>query len=187
MDTHSLTIEFLFLDREHCGRCRDTERNLLSAIESARSMLAERGTVTTLRSVHVTSAQQARQLGFVSSPTIRVNGHDIATRLVETTCEADSCVCADGEPIDCRMWDWEGELHAAPPVDMIARAIVDAARTEVAVQPLTALPDNLERFFAGPGTSSNACCGAQEQASCCEPAAKADCCGGTEAGACGCR
>jgi hypothetical protein len=40
----------------------------------------------TTRRIHVRSVEQARELRFVSSPTIRVNGRDIASEPLESEC-----------------------------------------------------------------------------------------------------
>ncbi|MGH2762330.1 MAG: DUF2703 domain-containing protein [Thermoleophilaceae bacterium] len=45
--TDRLRIDFLFLDLETCTRCRGTDRNLESALELARELLAATGTVLT--------------------------------------------------------------------------------------------------------------------------------------------
>jgi hypothetical protein len=181
-------IDFLFLDLTTCDRCRGTDRNLESALEVVREVLEATGAAVEVRKTLVETADQARELRFVSSPTIRVNGRDLAFELKESACGCDACTDASGAPIACRDWTYRGQEYTEAPVGLI----VDAILGEVyrgAVRPTTIaddryeLPENLERFYAaeGPGCGSPA---APE--SCCEPAATADCCAPSTARGCDC-
>jgi uncharacterized protein DUF2703 len=206
--TRHLQIDFLFLDLETCTRCRATDAALAQALELTRPVLDVAGIGVSVTKTRVTDERQAREQGFVSSPTIRVNGVDIAGHLVESACEtcAEACACEGG--IDCRDWIWRGERSTEPPVGLIVEAIMAHAfdgrfdqeapggREEETARSgrLLEVPDNLRRFFdsqaAGPrGDAAEDCCGAAEQASCCEPDAKEACCGSiaTTSSACGCR
>jgi hypothetical protein len=183
-------IDFLFLDLETCTRCRGADRNLGSALESVREVLAATGKDVAVNRIHVESAEQARRLRFASSPTIRVEGRDIALELRESPCGSEPCTTGCGDSIACRVWVHDGEEHTEPPPAMIVDAIlrqVYAAAT-VATEPDAesfALPENLARFFADRAAAG--CCSADEQGSCCEVEAKAECCGAPGAGSCGCR
>jgi hypothetical protein len=198
-----LRIDFLFLDLTACGRCRGTDRNLGSALEAARDLLAATGTEVEVNRVHVQSAEQARQLRFGSSPTIRVNGHDVALALRESSCGSEACTDGCGEQIGCRVWVYDGPEYTEPPVplilDAIQRAIyagpVEHHRAEL--DPYE-LPENLARFFAGKAAASVSeaparaplqpdCCSPADQRSCCDPEDKADCCGASSGEGCGCR
>lgn len=170
--TTDRTIEFLFLDTERCGRCGDTEAHLREAVALAAQRLGP-GVTLDLRRIHITSAADAASHRVVSSPTIRVDGHDIARALLEAPCESDACACADGTPIDCRMWEWNGALYPAPPVAMLVQAIVAPPHGPPPAQAYV-LPQNLARFFAA---DESACCTPSARESCCEPAAKSACCG----------
>ena len=186
-------VEFLYLDLNTCARCLGTAANLEAALDEVSRLLAAAGAGVIVHETHVTSAEQARALNFVSSPTIRVNGKDVAFELRESRCR-DCEACACNGTVDCRLWVWQGrEYEEAPPA-----MIVDALLREVyggAPQPTPALgaadvPENLQRFFAGVAQQAAApasCCDATKQASCCEPAAKASCCGEAASGGCGCQ
>ena len=185
-------VEFLYLDLTTCARCLGTAANLEAALDEVSRLLAAAGAGVIVHETHVTSAEQARALNFVSSPTIRVNGKDVAFELRESRCR-DCEACACNGTVDCRLWVWQGrEYEEAPPA-----MIVDALLREVyggAPQPTPALgadvPENLQRFFAGVAQQAAApasCCDATKQASCCEPAAKASCCGEAASGGCGCQ
>lgn len=71
--------------------CVGTDRNLESALDLAREVLEATGVEVEVNKIHVESAGQARELRFVSSPTIRVNGCDLAFELKESACGCDAC------------------------------------------------------------------------------------------------
>jgi hypothetical protein len=185
-----LRIDFLFLDLTTCDRCRGTDSSLEAALDVVRDRLEATGTEVEIRKIHVESAEQARELRFVSSPTIRVNDRDVALELRESSCGSEACTDGCGEHVDCRVWVHEGREHTVPPVELIVDAIERELYAERVVERGAAtgayrLPENLERFFAGKAAA--ACCPPAEQSSCCEPEDKAECCGDSTQGGCGCR
>jgi hypothetical protein len=191
-----LRVEFLFLDLTTCTRCRGTDRALTSALELAGERLAARGARVELDKIEVSSAEQARELRFVSSPTIRINGRDVALELRESSCGSESCTDGCGDSIACRVWVHDGREYTEPPVAMIVDAMLREVHGQAAVEPdATAapyeLPENLERFFAGTDATGSpqaeACCSPSEQLTCCPPDEKAECCGATSGEACGCQ
>jgi Domain of unknown function (DUF2703) len=193
-----LRIDFLFLDLATCTRCRAADRSLAVALEVARDVLTAAGTRVEVNKIRVESAAQARELGLVSSPTIRVNGRDIAHELRESPCGCEACTDGGGASIDCRVWVHRGREHSEPPVEMILDAILRELYAGPAVQRERApyeLPENLERFFtakaaalAVPAAAEGApCCSPAEQATCCEAENKAECCGTATGTGCGCR
>lgn len=198
--THEhLRIDFLFLDLETCTRCLGTDRNLESALEAVRELLATAGTEVDVNKVHVTSAEQAQELGFESSPTIRVNDRDVALELRESSCGSEACAAGCSESIACRVWVHAGEEYTEPPVAMIVDAILRevyggaVTGREPEAEPFE-LSENLERFFAGNAQAAATeepthadCCPPTEQRSCCGAEDKAECCGAATGGTCGCR
>ena len=191
--THQLAIDFMYLDLETCTRCRGTDANLEAALAEVGRVLNAAGVEVSVRKTLVASVERARALGFISSPTIRVNGTDIALELRESSCAecGEACACDGG--IDCRVWVWQGQEYTqAPPamiVDAILREVYGAGERAVAAVP-GALPENLERFFAGKTrliAEDASCCPPAEQAACCEPSEKASCCGDGLSGSCGCQ
>jgi hypothetical protein len=191
----TITIDFLFLDLTTCTRCVGTDHNLESALEIVREVLGATGAVVEVRKTLVETAEQARELRFESSPTLRINGRDIALELKESPCGAEACSCGDGEQIACRVWSYRGQEYLEAPVGLVVDAILGelyggVARPRSAAPGRYELPDNLESFFADKGQASSqqsACCSPAEQTSCCEPSAKADCCGSSTGRGCGCR
>jgi hypothetical protein len=188
-----LIVDFMYLDLETCTRCQGTDANLETALANVEQVLDAAGVDMKVRKTLVISAEQARALGFVSSPTIRVNGHDIALELRESSCAECGEACGCNGAIDCRVWVWQGQEYTqAPPamiVDAILRAVYGVGQAGSA--PVAeAVPANLERFFAGKDRMAAevaSCCSPTEQAACCEPSQKASCCGDAISGGCGCQ
>jgi hypothetical protein len=191
-----LQIEFLFLDLTTCGRCLGADRSLESALDVVREALQATGVELEVDKILVESAEQARALRFVSSPTIRVDGHDVALELRESSCGSEACSDGCGEQIACRVWVHRGREYTEPPVAMIVDAVL--GHVYGGVPPRGArerepyvLSENLARFFSAKTESAEseerACCSASEQESCCEAEAKADCCGAGTGEGCGCR
>ena len=190
--TQELVIDFMYLDLETCTRCRGTDTNLEAALAKVARVLDAAGVEVEVRKMLVASAEQARILGFVSSPTIRVNGHDIALELRESSCGECGEACGCDGAIDCRVWVWRGQEYTQAPTEMIVDAILRAVYGGVdlvaAPAPVAAVPENLTRFFAGKERlAAVSCCSPTEQAACCEPSQKASCCGEVSSGSCGCK
>jgi hypothetical protein len=179
-----LRIEFLFLDLTTCTRCLGADRSLDRALEVVHEVLEATGVRVEVDKTLVESAEQARALRFVSSPTIRVDGHDIALELRESSCGSEPCSDGCGDQIACRVWVHRGREYTEPPVAMIVDAILARVYGPSSGAPVAGnyeLPDNLAHFFAA--SSGGACCSPSEQQSCCEADAKEECCGE----GCGCR
>lgn len=119
---------------------------------------SETDVLVTVHKIRVQTQEQARTWGVVGSPTVRVNGRDIARELNERSCE--DCGCGYDGPVLCRMWSYGGSEYAAAPkdpmLDAIRQAIAGPAtdRTDTAA-PTRQGPDHLTRFFAAP---SRPCC-----------------------------
>jgi Domain of unknown function (DUF2703) len=178
-------IDFLYLDLEVCTRCRRTDANLESAVRTAEMVLKATGVEVIVNKTLVDTEMKARELGFVSSPTVRINGQDIAFELKESGCESCGSTCARGANINCRVWIYRGVEYTEAPKPMILEAIlkeVFAEKEESAYpsSPTAGIPDNLKRFYAAKRQSA-AVLGAsldtlEEQETCCEAAKKDSCC-----------
>ena len=190
-----ITIDFLFLDLTTCTRCVGTDQNLESALGIVRDVLAATGATVEVRKTLVETAEQARGLRFMTSPTLRINGRDIALELKESPCGSEACSCGDGEQIACRVWTYRGREYLHAPVGLIVDALLGelyggVTRPGPDAPERYELPDNLEPFFTGMRQRSieqSACCSQGEQASCCDASTKADCCGPSTAEGCGCQ
>lgn len=189
----TIKVDFLYLDLTTCSRCRGSDASLSAAVEAVRPVLDSVGAGIEVRKTLVETEEQARVLRFVSSPTIRVNGRDVAGKLIESSCSECGELCGCDGGVDCRVWDYRGERHTEAPTGLIVEAILaelgraGAARSEETT--FVDVPENLKRFFAVTTAAQNAssCCSADEQASCCDPAERAGCCGDSAFSSCGCR
>jgi hypothetical protein len=189
-----LVIDFMYLDLETCTRCRGTEASLEAALAETARVLDLAGVAVTMRKTLVASVEEARAAGFVSSPTVRINGQDIAGELRESNCQECGEACGCAGDIDCRLWVWQGREYTEAPsaliVDAILRQVYGGAPAVPAPAAESGRSDNLERFFAGKTqhqAEASSCCSPAKQASCCESSHKASCCGDTATGGCGCQ
>jgi hypothetical protein len=117
-----IDVEFLYLDLSVCARCQGTEASLEEAISEVARVLEQTGVEIGVQKIYVKSDEQARALGFVSSPTIRVNGRDIQAEVRESVC--DSCGDLCGGEVECRVWLYQGREYTVPPKGMIIDAIL---------------------------------------------------------------
>ena len=145
-------VDFHFLDREVCGRCRDTDANLDAALEVLQPVAELLGVGMTVRKTKIESVEQARELDFVSSPTIRIGGADIAPQIEESVCEPCGDLCGCGEDFRCRIWRWRGEVHRAAPAGLIAEAVLQSLLgredvTESGCREAVEPPLQLRQFF----------------------------------------
>ncbi len=190
-----LTIELLALDLNTCGRCTGTGANLDAALATVADVLREADVEVEVRKTVVTSAAQAERLRFESSPTIRINGRDIALELRESNCGDCGDICGCEGQVDCRVWVWQGKEHVEAPKALIIDAILRAYGQ--AWEPLPKpdkryhLPENLKKFFAATAAQSAAaaseddCC---DRTACCEESEKEACCGAASSEeVCGCK
>jgi len=192
--SRTIEIELLALDLDTCGRCTRTDRNLDAALDAVSRVFREAGAEVRVSKHVIRSAEEAVRHRFVSSPTIRLDGRDIALELRESDCAdcGELCGCASPSEgavgVDCRVWVWQGREFLEAPKAMIVDALLSAYGAPT-VAPVTPdgyrLPENLRAFFearrAQPGEARKSCSGGDP--GCCEPAAgaAAGCCDGDPA------
>lgn len=150
-------IDYLYLDLDTCDRCIGTDQALEEVINQVAPALALAGYAVAYRKIEISTAQLAAEYRFLSSPTIRVNGQDICGAVKETDCAC--CGGISGTPVDCRVFEYEGETYETPPKAMLAEAILRGA---FAPAPMPdsgcyALPENLKTFFRGKAEKRAAC------------------------------
>jgi len=193
LPSQTVEVDFLYLDLTTCSRCRGSEATLDAALEITRPALEAVGASVEVRKTLVETEEQARALGFASSPTIRVNGRDIAGELIESSCSECGELCGCEGEVDCRVWDYRGERHTEAPTGLIVEAILaevgPSGTTRSEEAPFVDVSENLKDFFAGTGKArvTSSCCSTDEQTTCCDPAEKSACCVGATDSSCGCR
>ncbi|MPM00707.1 uncharacterized protein DUF2703 [Desulfitobacterium sp. LBE] len=149
MGKRRIIIDFLFLDVSVCTRCQETDTSLDEALSEVSAVLKATAVEVVVNKINVITEELAKQYKFVSSPTIRVNGHDIQMEVKESLCESCGDLC--GEEVDCRVWVYQGKNYTVPPKAMIIEAILkevyggDSKEQEVVKE--YSLPDNLKKFY----------------------------------------
>lgn len=156
-----LTVELLALDLATCGRCTGTGANLDAAIATVTDVLRQADVEVIVRKTVVTSAAQAEQLRFESSPTIRINGRDIALNLRESNCGDCGDICGCEGQVDCRVWEWQGKEYSEAPealiIDAILRGYGQAWEPMPAPSGRFSLPENLRKFFNAKSQGAGVC------------------------------
>src|SRR5690554_6535002 len=79
-----LIIDFLYLDLTVCERCQSTENSLDEALKEVSAILKSAGYEIVVNKININSEELAIKHQFVSSPTIRINGNDIAMEVQES-------------------------------------------------------------------------------------------------------
>ena len=90
-----------------------------SAVHQLQDVLAAEGVWTEIHEIAVTDAKAAEEFRFRGSPTIRINGRDIAG-------ESHSLLCF---ALACRMYPGAKEA-GVPPREMMQRAVREARERE---------------------------------------------------------
>jgi len=154
----TLLIDFLYLDLTVCTRCQGTDTTLDDALADLAPVLNAIGIAVKVNKVNVTTEDLAIQYQFVSSPTIRIDGVDIAP-IEENTC--DSCGDLCGTSVECRVWTYQGKSYSQPPKGLIIEAILRALYVAPANQAqsieLYTVPANLQQFYQAMA-NKNPCC-----------------------------
>ena len=189
-----IDIELFALDLNSCTRCVGTLDHIKKAIDIVRPVLEVMEAQVNVRKIVVESEEQARRYQFATSPTVRINGKDIAFETLESQCESctDLCGCAEGT--SCRVWRHRGEEYTEAPVRLVVESILceifDNSHESLGETTVySGVPDNLRRFFRNkPGArpAVESCCSPAEQEACCDPSRKAACCDASQPETCGC-
>lgn len=143
-----IVIDFLYLDVTVCERCKGTDSSLDEALMEVSKVLEATGIEVVVNKINVINEDLAIQHKFVSSPTIRINGHDIQLDVKENLCESCGDLC--GDEVDCRVWVYQGNEYSVPPKAMIIEAILKEVYGGISVkleESEFTLPDNLKKFY----------------------------------------
>lgn len=156
-----LNVELLVIDLTSCARCVPTGGQLKQAVGLLAPVASALGIELKHREIVVQTPQEAKTLGFLSSPTIRLNSRDIAQDIRESLCESCGDLTENNTLVDCREWHYRGKVYSAAPLPLLIEAIM-AAMLDIDVPPVTPepiaeLPENLQRYFDHKRPSSRCC------------------------------
>lgn len=150
VNKRQITIDFLYLDLSVCTRCQGTDAVLDEALAEVSNVLQATGAEVVLNKINVNSEELAIAYKFKSSPTIRINGHDIQMEAKESLCESCGDLC--GDEVDCRVWVYQGKEYTVPPKGMIIEAILKEVygenRGHNDTEQEYVVPENLKRFYS---------------------------------------
>jgi hypothetical protein len=90
-----------------------------AAVKLVRDVLAAEGVAAEIREVLVRDEGMASELGFVGSPTIRINGGDVIGASQEAASFA----------LSCRLYPGSKQI-GLPPVEIVHRAVLEARQGE---------------------------------------------------------
>ncbi|GEM_PF-820264 len=157
----TLNVDLLVIDLNTCERCVPTGDQLRVAVRLLTPVADALEMDLRHREIVVKTPEQAKRNGLLSSPTIRLNGRDIAQDIRESKCESCGELTDGDNDVDCREWHYGGKTYSAAPLPMLIESIMTAMLNidEPPVFPslLETLPENLHRFFNDKKQSESCC------------------------------
>lgn len=158
-----LNIELVVIDLTVCARCVPTGDQLENAVRLLTPVAEAMGIELKYRAIVVKSEGEAKQHALLSSPTIRINGRDIAQDIRESVCESCGDLTENNTLVDCREWHYRGNVYSSAPLPMLLEVIMGAMlnidkEPPAAPAPLDELPDNLKTYFANKKQVGISCC-----------------------------
>ncbi len=159
-----LNVDLLVIDLETCKRCVPTGDQLRVAVNLLAPVAEALGIDLRHHEIIAQTPAEAKKHALLSSPTIRLNGRDIAQDIRESECESCGDLTINNTSVDCREWHYRGKVYPAAPVPMLVEAIMSAMLnidqiSPVVPAPLEELPENLQRYFNNKKqTGVSTCC-----------------------------
>jgi hypothetical protein len=87
-----------------------------AAVKLVRDELGAQGVAADIHEVLVADEKMANELRFSGSPTIRINGRDVAGEATKS----------EGFALSCRLYSGSQEI-GLPPAEMVRRAVIEAS------------------------------------------------------------
>ena len=148
-----LNIELVVIDLTVCARCVPTGDQVENAVRILTPVAEAMGIELNYRAIVVQTEAEAKKHALLSSPTIRINGRDIAQDIRESVCESCGDLTDNNALVDCREWHYRGKVYSAAPLPLLLEAIMGAMlnidkEPQVTPAPLEDLPENLTTYFA---------------------------------------
>lgn len=148
-----MQVDLIVIDLSTCQRCVPTGDQLREAVRLLTPVGEALGIELRYGELVVQTPEEARNAALLSSPTIRINGRDIAQDIRESLCESCGDLTENNTAVDCREWHYRGRVYSAAPIAMLVESIMQAMLKIDEFQlinptPLFDLPENLKRYFA---------------------------------------
>jgi len=157
----ALNVDLLVIDLDSCKRCVPTGDQLKVAVRLLAPVAEALGIELRHREIVVQTPEEAKEHALLSSPTIRLNGRDIAQDIRESLCESCGDLTTGNTIVDCREWHYRGKVYSAAPLPLLVEAIMGAMLTmempPVVPSPLAELPENLQRYFKNKKQPTRCC------------------------------
>lgn len=159
-----MNIDLIVIDLSTCKRCVPTGDQLREAVRLLTPVSEVLGIELRHNELVVQTPEEARKVALLSSPTIRINGYDIAADIRESVCESCGDLTENDTIVDCREWHYRGKVYSAAPVALLVESIMQAMlkideMQPIVPTPLLDLPENLKRYFANKkGNTAKGCC-----------------------------
>lgn len=152
MSRKILQVDLLVIDLNTCKRCVPTGDQLKVAVNLLTPVAEILGIDLRYHEIVVQTPEEAKDHALFSSPTIRLNGRDIAQDIRESECESCGDLTLNNTSVDCREWHYRGKVYPAAPVPLLIEAIMGSMLnideiSMVVPTPLEELPENLQRYF----------------------------------------
>jgi hypothetical protein len=157
----------MYLDLDVCDRCIGTDEVLVEAMKEIEEELCNEGFEMIYRKILIETEEMAIKYHFSSSPTIRVNGHDLCETVQENHCGCCSDIACDS--VQCRTYEFEGQTYEIPPVRMLAKFILTQAYSGNTINTRKTdyvLPENLKTFYAGKKKINSKSCDCSKGCNC---------------------
>jgi predicted RNA-binding protein with PIN domain len=103
--TAMITVDILY--NEACEHYSKT-------IQYVKNVLAEEGIDAVVNEINVVTEEQAKQLNFAGSPTIRINGEDIESEAEQRQGHIRG---------SCRVYNYKGQMYVIPHKEFIRAAL----------------------------------------------------------------
>jgi hypothetical protein len=147
-----LNADLIVIDLSSCKRCVPTGDQLRAAVKLLAPVAEALGIELRHHETVVQTSAEAKEIALLSSPTIRLNGRDIAQDIRESLCESCGDLTDNNTRVDCREWHYRGKVYSAAPVALLVEALMEAMlkideMPPVPPTPLKNLPENLIRYF----------------------------------------
>ena len=156
-----LNVDLLVIDLDTCQRCVPTGDQLRVAVRLLAPVADALGIELRHREVVVQTPEQAKENALLSSPTIRLNGRDVAQDVRESKCESCGDLTNNNTSVDCREWHYREKVYSAAPLPLLIESIMSVMLNmdtpAVVPSPLEELPENLQRYFNDKKQNAGCC------------------------------